>query len=466
MIAPVASQRPPGGAAQINRLPQPKVRIPKPFEGLAAMSGMLFLFMVASRTPDIIGIAGLVLVIAMTALVAATLAGSISEAVTSKLGILYLLFTIWLCVCLPFGAWPGGSFKLLKDVWSRSFLSFYIFGAAFITLQQLRRAMFACGFAALALLLYTLKFGSSETGRLGLTIGGLSNPNDLAALLLLMVPFCAFVLLETGQKSIKALMALVILMLLMLTLKTGSRSALVNICCLAVYVFFQLPFTKKAGMAVVSLVLVLLAPLYLPSSVTARFRTLLSSESAPVQTGGEDSKDRQDEFASSSTESRSYLLRQSVLVTLRNPLFGVGPGMFAVANSTELKESGEQAHWQQTHNTFTQVSSENGIPGLILFVAIIINIFRATALPKWMRLNPAYRTYTNISATLRLTLVAFCGGAMFGSLAYGMHLPLIAGLAEALRRVVKGQIEAAKQQASPVVATPNMKFAHALQARS
>ena len=93
--------------------------------------------------------------------------------------------------------------------------------------------------------------------------------------------------------------------------------------------------------------------------------------------------------------------------------------------------------WQQTHNTYTQVSSETGVPGLLIYLGLIFSIFRGTRIQPWVKpSDPDIRVLRNVSFTLRLSLIAFCGGALFGSLAYGMHLPLLAGLAETLRRVM------------------------------
>ncbi len=54
-----------------------------------------------------------------------------------------------------------------------------------------------------------------------------------------------------------------------------------------------------------------------------------------------------------------------------HPLFGVGPDQFAAAVSQEAAGDGQQVPWLGTHNTYTQVSSECGIPALIFYVAVI-----------------------------------------------------------------------------------------------
>jgi len=56
--------------------------------------------------------------------------------------------------------------------------------------------------------------------------------------------------------------------------------------------------------------------------------------------------------ASLSAQQRKELLFKSLKVTVRHPLFGVGPGNFEVVSGA----------WDVTHNSYTQISAEGGIP--------------------------------------------------------------------------------------------------------
>ena len=312
--------------------------------------------------------------------------------------------------------------------------------------------MYIMALAAGAILAFSVLFASSTSGRLAFSPGNLSNPNALAAYLLLTVPFCFFIFLQSKKIAVKALASLVTLMLLGMTLRTGSRSGLVSIRDLSAYIFFSASVPKKILMATLSIALMISSPLYLPDSVLARFRTLMGQE-AQISSGG-DEDERQADFAEGSTHSRSYLLRKSIDFTLANPVFGVGPGMFAVASSDEAKAEGDPALWQQTHNTYTQVSSETGLPGLAIYLGLILAILNATRMPAWAKTDPEFSLLHNTALTLRLSLIAFCGGAMFGSFAYNMELPLLAGLAETLRRV----LESRKHQTQVVRISRNLGF--------
>ncbi len=90
------------------------------------------------------------------------------------------------------------------------------------------------------------------------------------------------------------------------------------------------------------------------------------------------------------------LLRQSIQMTFEHPIFGVGPGVFAAASWDERKRAGIGAgNAQVTHNTYTQISSETGIPGFFFFIATVFLSFKYTlsrlpcgttaSIPTWQR---------------------------------------------------------------------------------
>src|ERR1700691_5751410 len=47
----------------------------------------------------------------------ALLFGGDLRAVFSKVGICLIAFTLWMCLCVPFSIWRGGSFRMLRDTW-------------------------------------------------------------------------------------------------------------------------------------------------------------------------------------------------------------------------------------------------------------------------------------------------------------------------------------------------------------
>src|SRR5207249_4894978 len=73
--------------------------------------------------------------------------------------------------------------------------------------------------------------------------------------------------------------------------------------------------------------------------------------------------------AKESADDHFAALDQSIRYTLEYPIFGLGLGNFGVASGTDV---GRPEAWRTTHNTYTQISSEAGIPALMLFVGLLL----------------------------------------------------------------------------------------------
>jgi O-antigen ligase len=149
---------------------------------------------------------------------------------------------------------------------------------------------------------------------------------------------------------------------------------------------------------------------------------------------------------------RKELLFSSLQLTVRHPLLGVGPGMFAVANADYTQETTGRSNynaWHETHNTFTQLSCEDGLPGLFLYCLTLLFCFKSLlSVEKRARQYSALSSLGQLAFALRLALIAFTGTAMFASNAYAYYFPMLAGLCVAVERA------GAEQFASQMAAGP------------
>jgi O-antigen ligase len=185
--------------------------------------------------------------------------------------------------------------------------------------------------------------------------------------------------------------------------------------------------------ASIVVLLVSATPFVVPQRILTRFSTILQSAKFPEQDA--------DLAAADSGEARRYLLRQSILATLSHPIFGVGAGQFQNYEGKTASETGRRGSWHETHNSFTQVSSEIGIPALLFFLAAIMVTYRMldSVYRTARRRRPTMETQ-QIRATafcLLMSLVGFCAASFFLSLAYRFYLPALTGLAIALYRAVQ-----------------------------
>jgi O-antigen ligase len=181
---------------------------------------------------------------------------------------------------------------------------------------------------------------------------------------------------------------------------------------------------KKILVAAVTALLFLSALALLPSSTYRRLTY--------VAIGGQVVTDDTEQSALASQLQREVLFWDSVRLTFQNPIFGVGPGEFIVAQSNEKEKKGERGLWRQTHNSYTQVSSEAGLPGLIFFVGSILTCFRLNyRMYRQTGGKQGLEDYAALSSCMLVGLVAFSTGAVFDQLAYTSHLAILGGITAA-----------------------------------
>ncbi len=135
-----------------------------------------------------------------------------------------------------------------------------------------------------------------------------------------------------------------------------------------------------------------------------------------------------------SQTQRLALLRQSVVYALRHPLFGIGPGEFAVAASADAAKEGAAASWLGTHNSYTEVASECGIPAFLLYTGVIALTLVSTF--RMFRRTAHFAEFGDLNALAFCTfnaMLVYAIATLFFHIAYSGYLPAIAGMSVALR---------------------------------
>ncbi len=107
-----------------------------------------------------------------------------------------------------------------------------------------------------------------------------------------------------------------------------------------------------------------------------------------------------------SSQARQELFWRSIEVTVKHPLFGIGPGNFAEISG----------HWSVTHNSFTQMSSEGGVLAFILYVLILSRGFKNARATK--QSTKGKGELTSLAKALQASLAAYVIGSLFASSAY------------------------------------------------
>jgi hypothetical protein len=251
------------------------------------------------------------------------------------------------------------------------------------------------------------------------------------------VPFCLYVLrTKPGLSALKFVSLLTLLAVPITVAGTGSRGGLVALGIMFMLYFIPLPPGQKLVSAMVAVMLAVVAITWSARSALDRYKTIFIDSSDVHLTESERS-------AMDSSGLRRELLFSSLQLTLRHPLMGVGPGMFAAANAGLVETKGLPSWnaWHETHNTFTQLSCEDGLPGLFLYCGTLFLCFQIVGTAaRRARNQPELEFVGHMAFTLRLALIAFTVTAIFASNAYTYYFPILAGVCVAFERAVTAQL--------------------------
>jgi O-antigen ligase len=415
-----------------------------PFQRLGFSFYLLFLFLAFSRVFDVkfsfLHITGISyrVVFAMV-----LLSGGFKIALGTKIGRAMLGFTICFGASVPFSIWKGGSLPVFKDGWLLfSFVAFLATAGLIADYVQVRKAINSLTWALFVFVIIANVFGTMENGRLFLTQGKFANPNEMAQALLIGMPLWGAKLASPGPKKLFA--AGVIVVMLLTVFRTGSRGAMIAFLAMALFMFLRASIMGKMQMMIGVVLLGAVILTTMPGRLISRYKT--------IEEADDDEMDAyMRESALNSTESRKQLLKNSIKFTIRHPLFGVGPGMFVVADDDEAHAQGlHKGQWLGTHNSYTQVSSELGIPALCFFVAVIVMSLRDPyRLYKETRGDPRTEDIANLALGLHYAMIVYVVTIFFEHIAYTVMLPVFGGLASALIRTSALEIQRRRAVPAP-----------------
>ena len=376
--------------------------------------------------------------------------GTPLRAFRDKTGMAWLLLLGCMTASVPFSVWRSDSLLQILAYVSRS-LCFYFYVASFATtLKRCRTLMLVNIAVAVMALISCAKFGYSDlSGDARFQIKGsmfLGNSNDLA--LTLTIAMTEFIFLFYLKGIGKRLLGLFgILFSLFYMLKTGSRGCLLALGIALVFTFIL--SKQKAKLLLAGIPLLIVAAVLTPSSSAHRMLLMFQGSSAPIMSGS-------DLSAIASQAQRADLIQKSLTLTLKHPLFGVGMGEFVIAVMGDAAKKGEWAAALGTHNSYTQVSSECGIPALICYLAVIGICFkRSYWLYQVAAGKPQFREIEGLAFSLLIGTLVYAVATFFFHIAYSGLLPMISGEIMALYMIVHPALSGRVDPGSGSAVTPN-----------
>ncbi|HBY61366.1 MAG TPA: hypothetical protein DEH78_16210 [Solibacterales bacterium] len=396
-------------------------------QSLALRVFLVYLFILYARPTDFV-LTGLRLpaIFFLLTVVLTLLVGGVQRAIGHRVALCFAGFLFWMVVAIPFSLYRGGSVQVLVNTLYAAAM-FVAVGGLSTSIQHLRSILTTLAVSATLFAVFSWASGETVNERLMMEQGTFGNANDIAQILLMGLPFLIFSFLEWKDKPFRrAAVALAVIPVAVALARTGSRAMFVTSGVLFLLLFLRASFPAKVKLLALAVLAVVTLGAFLPDKLKERYVT--------YEEGSEEVGD-----AVGSTMNRRQLFKQSLILTGEHPVFGVGPGMFPLATSQEKQEDRpEWSAWRVTHNLYTQVSSECGIPALVFYLLAILAAFRALRSAERLHAGSAHPVSVSIrraAVAIRMSFVSFCVFGMFLSIAYGYQVFTLAGLAVALERV-------------------------------
>lgn len=322
-----------------------------------------------------------------------------------------LVFYGYTWLCLPFVFWRSNSLDILANDFSEVVLITGLMMVTITSVPRLRRLLVVsisvAAFASIFAIKSYLELGANQDRIKGIFKNVFSNPNDLALNVVILLPFCgAIIAVSKGPKRLFALACGALMVAGVIV--SFSRAGFLALVTAGVLTVFQA--RRRRGLAVV---LVVSATLILLLAAPGQFSDRIATITHP------------DADRTGSAQERREVLIQSIKITLEHPITGIGPGNFQWASGAFIG----------THNIFTQVSSECGLPGLMFFLLMLHSTFRLTRasigddhLPRDLQL------FVRAS---RMSIIVLLVGAFFYHCAYQFFTYFPIAYAVALRHMAE-----------------------------
>jgi O-antigen ligase len=443
---PLPEARPqskPGAAAPSKGLFRNRHRGPefyKPFHLIL----MVYLYLYCSRIPELLPSLHIGMALQPLLLIGMIMTKTTKSIFKSDIGKLMTAFTIWVGICVPFSVWKGGSFTTWLTTVQALLLLFFM--AAFIrSIEDCYRAMYvvALGMATIGILSMVMGGGTgggANEVRLGLGSGAdtLADANFLALYLVVGIPFIIFAL-SLKKGIVRVALALMLIPVLAGFARTGSRMGLLALGAGMLLFFAFATAVERMSIIMGGIVFLALAITLLPQRITDRFTTFLNASSSAQAE------------AASSAETRKMLFFRSIQLSFEHPILGVGPGEFMDAEAEEAMASGKQAMWHYTHNSYTELSSETGFPGLFLFLFAFYRGYKGLSA---IRSRYKFTRVGRGALFLQIAVLMSCVGAFFLSIAYSGLLYAILGISAAYNQAVAQTVQDAQAEDARTPATP------------
>lgn len=312
--------------------------------------------------------------------------------------VVWVLFLIWLSICTIFAVYPDMAYTQWVKVLKIQLITF-------VTLMLMRD--FQRVNQLIWVIVFSIGFYSVKGGIFTFMTGGgyhvfgpdgseIAENNALAVAILMIIPLMVYLNKFPPRTWVKKIMPLCIFFSLASVIGSQSRGAVLAI--LAVGGFYWLKSSSKLITATAFLFLTLLTVTFMPQSWHDRV----------------DSISEYQEDASSMGRIRAW---EYSIAIANDRLTGGGFSSWSLQNYYQYGIYVEKAF--VAHSIYFSVLNDGGWPGLIMFLLILLLMWRQLSSVIKLTANvPERADYNFLARMLQISLVAFMAGGSFLSLSY------------------------------------------------
>lgn len=324
----------------------------------------------------------------------------------------------WAVVTVPLSIWPGGSLGFLTGFYFKTLAIFWLLSHCAVTLVRLRQtawclSIMAVGLGMFALNNYLSGFFIDQAANQDRVIGNegalTKNPNDLALMVNIIIPLTMALLLSTKRPGLRLTLLTMLAIEGLTVILTFSRGGFLTLGAIFLVYAWKLRRRAERVWIYAVLVLALLSLPLLPTSYFQRMSTIIHTE--------------QDSTGSASERWTDMMI--AARYALSSPVAGAGVGMNTLAMN-EARGGG----WRPVHNVVLELMIDLGLPGVLLFVALVVSCLKSTVQVQRRAADvPGMKDLVHLGEGIQISLLAFTLAAMFHPVSYHPYFYYVAALA-------------------------------------
>lgn len=347
-------------------------------------------------------------------------------------------FSVLACISVPFGISLGNSALFIIEDYSKVVMYAVLLILAVRNVRDLYTFVWAYVVSTgilvwMSLFVFGLSKAGSRTARLGNMYS--YDANDVGLVVLVGLGL-TLLTLQTSGKVGRVVSGVILVGIGATIARTGSRGAFVGLLAVGMALLLLLKSVSMARRVGFVLVTALALALWAPEGYWDQMNTI---------------KDPTQDYNWSSKDGRKEVAMRGIEYMLNRPLFGLGINNFSKAECYLSDKAldhvaGTGLRCTAPHNSYVQAGAELGIPGLLLWCALLFGGIRGMLVLRrqfpvgWAAGNSEERFLYLAPLYLAVAMVGFAVSSFFVSFAWADPVYYLAALMASMYSVAKRRL--------------------------